>query len=146
MLFHRLKKSSSMNFHVRAASQSRCALLGIPSEKSTQTTSIACGLGGLFWRGTRDSNPQPTDSKSATLSVELVPQIVFIYYKVFAFRSQGFYAEAETFLIISYTVFAPDAARKRGNMRQVLEKNMAMAYYIIDIFYSVKVYRKISKV
>ena len=99
-----------------------------------------------FWRGTRDSNPQPTDSKSATLSVELVPQIVFIYYKVFVFRSQGFYAEAEAFLIIYSTVFMPDAARKRGNMRQVLEKNMVMAYYIIDIFYSVKVYRKISKV
>ena len=35
-----------------------------------------------FWRGTRDSNPQPTDSKSATLSIELVPQKYIIDYMI----------------------------------------------------------------
>ena len=34
------------------------------------------------WRGTRDSNPQPTDSKSATLSIELVPQKYIIDYMI----------------------------------------------------------------
>lgn len=36
----------------------------------------------VFWRGTRDSNPQPTDSKSATLSIELVPQKYIIDYMI----------------------------------------------------------------
>lgn len=31
--------------------------------------------GSFIWRGTWDSNPEPTDSKSGTLSVELVPHM-----------------------------------------------------------------------
>ena len=36
----------------------------------------------VFWRAMRDSNPQPTDSKSATLSIELVPQMYIIDYMI----------------------------------------------------------------